>query len=135
MDAVLPLMVIPFATPDFGAGAAILGVLALIWLAVLLAALVGAIRGVILIRRRPSPARRTGIILLLVSVAVPFSCCVGPSIVFRLNHGSYPLGGDPYTQVKEGMSADDVRAALGNPHNREEREDGEAWYYYQDSFE
>jgi outer membrane protein assembly factor BamE (lipoprotein component of BamABCDE complex) len=56
--------------------------------------------------------------------------------MFRLNYGSYPLSGNPYGKVKEGMSADDVRAALGDPHNRETRgDDGEGWYYYQDSFQ
>ncbi len=135
MDAVLPLMAIPFATPDFGAGARIVGVLALIWLAYLAGALFGGIRGVILIRRGWSHGRWIGIILLLVSAAVPFSCCVAPSLLFRQHYGSFPLSGNPYTRVKEGMSADEVRASLGNPHNRDERDDGEGWYYYQDSLE
>jgi len=134
MDAVLPLMAIPFATPDFGAGATILGILALIWLAVLVATSVGAIRGLILIHRGSSQIRRRGISLLLVSAAVPLSCCFGPSLLFRLSYGSFPVSGNLYAQVKEGMSADEVRAALGNPHKRYEEEVGERWYYYEDSF-
>ena len=135
MDAVLPLMALPFATPDFGAGASALAVLALIWLAVLVGAVAGAIRGVVLIRREASESRRKGTILLLVSAAVPLSCCFGPSLVFRVNYGSYPLSGNPYPRIKERMSADEVRAALGNPHRREERGDEEGWYYYQDAFQ
>lgn len=135
MVAVLPFLAMPFATPDFGAGATVLGVLALIWLAVLVGVLGGAIRAVILIRRGSSAARRTGIILLLVIAAVPLSCCFGPSLLFRLNYGSFPLSGNPYARVKDKMSPDEVRVALGNPHNREKRDDGEHWYYYQDSFQ
>src|SRR5206468_1090273 len=33
-----------------------------------------------------------GVLLLLASGLVPLACGLGPSQVFRLNHGNYPLG-------------------------------------------
>lgn len=127
-------MAFPFATPDFGAGASILGLLALIWVAVILSAVGGILWGVWLLGRGTAQSRRKGLVVLLVSALVPLSCGLGPSVVFRLTYGRFPLSGDPRIRVSEGMSAERVRALLGEPHERTNRPDGEGWYYYQDSY-
>jgi hypothetical protein len=123
-----------FATPDFGASAAVTCFLLVIAAFVLLFVLVCFARGVMLLQPGSSRGRRCGILLLLVSGLVPLSCCLGPSHLVRLVYGNYPLGSYPDGEVKEGMTADEVVATLGQPHERHEQDDGESWYYWIDSF-
>jgi hypothetical protein len=48
--------------------------------------------------------------------------------------GNYPIGSFPKNKIKEGMTADEVVAILGVPHERYKQDDTENWYYRIDSF-
>ena len=65
---------------------------------------------------------------------MPLSCCVGPSLVFRQQYGRFPIPWEARLLVKEGMSAEEVQAALGEPQEIVKRDSGDRWYYYTDSF-
>ena len=78
-----------FATPDFGAGGMIFGLVLIAWAVVLATCIVGFICGVNLL----STARKfSGSLLMLVSFLLPIFFYVAPPHLFRLAHGSYPLG-------------------------------------------
>jgi hypothetical protein len=123
-----------FATPDFGTSGSIACFLLLVWALVLAFAVWGVARGTQLLGGDSPQDKKRGILLLLVSGLVPFSCCVGPSQVIRLVYGNYPLGRYPDNKVKEGMTAEEVVAALATPHERYKEDDGESWYYWIDSW-
>jgi hypothetical protein len=122
------------ATPDFGASAKDACYLYLAWAVVLLLVAVGVLRGIRLARSGSPRARRYGVLLLLVSASVPLSGCLGPPLVVRLAYGNYPIGRYPNGKIKEGMTADEVVATLGTPHERYRQDDAERWYYWIDSF-
>jgi SmpA / OmlA family len=125
-----------FATPDFGAGAAIMGFLACVWLFVLGFSLAGLVWGWKLCLSDKPRAKRCGVVVLLFSGMVPLSCCLLPSQLFRMSYGSYPLRDSPYSKVYEGMTRDEVVSVLGDPHNRRDDEDGGGrWVYYRDAYE
>src|SRR5262249_55290485 len=127
--------IVIFATPDFGAGAATIGCfLLIVWAIVLVFFLVAVARGIMLLKNNSTKSRVYGVLLILVSGIVPLSCCLGPPHVVRLCYGHYPLGSYPSDKVKEGMTTDEVLAALGPPHERDKNADGERWYYWIDSF-
>jgi outer membrane protein assembly factor BamE (lipoprotein component of BamABCDE complex) len=65
---------------------------------------------------------------------VPFLCCLGPRQAFRIAYGNYPIGSYRNGKIKEGMTADEVLAILGTPHERSVQADGENWIYWIDSF-
>src|SRR5260370_27622578 len=104
-----------FATPDFMASGVIVLFLAFVWAIVLLLVCVGIILGIRWLASDSPRIRKCGVVLLLVSGLVPFFCCLGPSHVVRLVHGNYPLGSYPSNKIKQGMSVDEVTAALGTP--------------------
>src|SRR5947209_16578287 len=81
-----------------------------------------------------SKAKRYGLVLVLVSGAVPLCCCLLPPVVVRITYGNYPLGSYPNGKIREGMTRDEVAAILGSPHERFRRDDEESWYYWLDSF-
>jgi hypothetical protein len=122
------------ATPDFGASATEACVLAIVWAVVLLLVAWGVMLGIGLIHGGSPRARRLGVLLLLVSASVPLSCCLGLPLVVRLVYGNYPLGRYPNGKITEGMTADEVVAVLGMPHQRLQLDDAERWYYWIDSF-
>jgi hypothetical protein len=124
-----------FATPDFGASAAVGCFLLVVWACVLVFAGLGAVRGLMLLHPGSPPrGRRCGVILVLASGLLPLSCCLGPAQLVRLAYGNYPLGSYPNGKVQEGMTADEVVATLGSPHERHKQGEGERWYYWIDSF-
>ena len=126
---------ITLATPDFGASAGI-GLCPLFaWAVVLVFVGVGVFWGVRLVRGQSSKSRAFGVLLVVVSALIPFACCLGPPHVVRVVYGNYPLGSYPSGKIKEGMSADEVVAILGTPHERYKEGDGEHWYYWLDSFD
>jgi hypothetical protein len=107
----------------FGVGLAVLGIGA-----------VGIVRGVILLRRPPPRRRSSGILYIVAGVLLPVSCCGGPSVLFRLYHDTPPLGSYPNGVVREGMSSDEVRALLGNPHQVNDRYPQQVtWLYWLDA--
>lgn len=61
-------------------------------------------------------------------------CCQGPPHLIRLFYGNSPIGSYPSNKIKEGMSAEEVVAILGTPHERHDSSEGESWYYWIDSF-
>src|SRR5262245_24374103 len=77
---------------------------------------------------------RVSIVLL---AAVVLSCCVLPDLLFRVKYGRPPLSAEKYrtSLVTGGMTADEVRAALGEPHEIHPAvspEDEEVWFYHTD---
>jgi hypothetical protein len=123
-----------FATPDFGAGACIWGLLGFVWLLVLLLVFVGFGYGAKLLGSGSRSVRRRGILLLLACLATPLLCFFGPREVVRLTHGNYPLGAFPNGKITKGMSREEVLEIVGTPHERENQADKETWYYWLDSF-
>jgi hypothetical protein len=73
---------------------------------------------------------------LLVTVGLLFgTCCLLPHAAFRIRYGRGPLEVDVLRAVKPRMTADEVLAALGPPHEKYTRGDGvESWYYIEDVF-
>ena len=107
-----------FATPGFGAGGMIFGLVLIAWAVVLAISAGGFILGALLLRRGSA---KLGWMLLLASCFLPIFFYVAPPHLFRLSYGSYPLGDrDPRLcgEIKEGMSCDEVQAILGLPHHR-----------------
>jgi hypothetical protein len=125
-----------FATPDFGAGAMAMLVLLGVGLAVFGVALLCVVRGIVLLRRAAPGSKWSGLGLVAVGVLLPVCCCSGPSVLFRVHHDTPPLTGYPSGVVQEGMSAEEVRALLGNPHQFNDRNpERVTWLYYLDAIE
>jgi hypothetical protein len=127
-------LLVIFASPDFGAA----GVIALVVLGAyafaLVCAMIGVAGGVVLVRTRARRAKILGVVLLIAGASLPFTCWFGPSQVFRIEYGNYPLGRYPNGKIHNGMTRDDVLAILGTPHETHNRGDEETWMYYLDSF-
>jgi hypothetical protein len=121
-----------FATPDFGAGAAIGGMWCFCWLVVIGITLGCGLVG--LMRVQYPASRRSGILLLVLSVALPGGFYAAPLLAFRVNYGSYPIGNFHRERLPKGTSAAEVEAILGRPHRTElESDGGTMWGYYGDS--
>lgn len=123
-----------FASPDFGAGGTIVFVLFVICLFITAGVIVGLVKAVKLLRRNSAVSRLSGVVLLLACVTVPLSCWFAPGHLFRTRHGNDPLGHYPIGVVKEGMTRDEVRGLLGNPHQVHSLHGEESWSYYLDPF-
>lgn len=123
-----------FATPDFGALGSLSLLLLITWAAVLGFSLLGIVVGMRLRWRKSPTIRRCGFLLVLVSGLIPFCCCLAPPYVDRVVHGNYPIGSYPNNKIKEGMSAQEVTAILGTPHEQFRHGEDESWYYWIDSF-
>jgi outer membrane protein assembly factor BamE (lipoprotein component of BamABCDE complex) len=68
--------------------------------------------------------------------------CILPRVIFESHYGRPPLSAQEYLdtawKVKTGMTADEVRQAIGEPHKEiPDRNDRRRidWFYYTDSFE
>ena len=107
-----------FASPDFGAGACICGLLGIVWAVVLLLVFVGFGYGAKLLGSESRRAKRLGILLMVACLATPLLCCFGPRELIRLRHGNYPLGAYPNGKIANGMSQEEVIEILGTPHER-----------------
>jgi hypothetical protein len=119
-----------FATPDFGASANFACVEIFIAVAVIIFAIWAFSKGASLLRRESLPKKKKyGVLLCLLSVLVPTTCWIGPSVLVRVFYGNYPLGSYPDNKITEGMTSDQVKAVLGTPHERH----GDSWYYWIDS--
>ena len=123
-----------FATPDFGAGACIFGLVLLAWAVALILVFVGLSCGAGLVGKGSAKARKWGIILMGVSGLVPLACWLGPSQAVRISYGNYPIANSYKGKIHKGMTAEEVVKILGTPHEKYPRDRGESWYYYLDSF-
>jgi hypothetical protein len=123
-----------FATPDFGAGAFVWGLLCLAWAVVFVMVASGIAWGTKLLRSESPKARKYGLLFVLVSGIIPLGCCLLPPVAVRITYGNYPLGSYPNGKITEGMTRDEVSTILGSPHERYRRDDEDSWYYWIDSF-
>src|SRR5579862_2344886 len=83
---------------------------------------IAIVYGVTLLRRSPPTSRWPGLVLILGGVLLSVSCYSGPSVLFRIYHDSPPLGNYPNDVIGNGMTPDEVRLLLGNPHQVNERD-------------
>jgi hypothetical protein len=63
--------------------------------------------------------------------------CLIPPVLFRLAHGRAPLSAEKYQRAwnTKGLTANQLRELLGEPHDRyDEDNGGETWYYWGDSY-
>lgn len=122
-----------FASPDFGAGGAVLLAGFVVLLCVLGVTILGVVRGIKLLRR-PASSKLSGGVLVVTSLILPVMCCSTPDLLFRLRHDTPPRRHYP-TNIKEGMSMDQVRGLLGKPHGVHDQNNPVRvmWYYYRDS--
>lgn len=124
------------ASPDFGAGGALLLLLAIAWVIIGAFSMSCFLLGLKWSETETPKARKFKKFLLLLSVGIPLGCYFAPRLVFRCVHGRYPLwrhpSSDTQDRVTAGMSKADVASLLGDPH--EERSGPQdRWIYYIDS--
>src|SRR2546423_140319 len=119
-----------FATPDFGAGASIVCFLMMVWFIVIVVVLIALGRAIHLFGKKDRESRRAGIAFLLFSALLPLGCCVGPSLLDRIVYGNFPIGRSGRQKIAEGMTKEEVKEALGTPHEI----NGDTWYYWEDAY-
>jgi hypothetical protein len=107
-----------FATPNFGAGGAVMLAVIIAWMIVIGLVIIGCILGAKLVRNTSAKLKLCGIFVLLASGIVLLSCWLGPSVYVRLAYGSYPLGNYADGTIKECMSKQEVEKLIGPPHVR-----------------
>ncbi len=118
----------PFASPDFGAGANLALLALAVYGGIFVLAGIGLYRASFM-RKDESPGRRrAGLILTVVCVFVPVSCCLAPPVGLRIATGTYPVG-HLASSVKVGMTKGEVLTLLGKPRDVAEWTDAETWYY------
>ncbi len=64
---------------------------------------------------------------------MPACCAVAPACLVRVVYGNFPIGDGP-DGIRYGMTADELRAALGPPHEVLGSGSDERWVYWRDSF-
>jgi outer membrane protein assembly factor BamE (lipoprotein component of BamABCDE complex) len=75
-------------------------------------------------------------ILTLVLAGFTVLGCVVPHAAFVAAYGRMPLGrGQNPFAVPKGSTKEEVRAALGPPHDRAMKKDREIWFYHGDLFD
>jgi hypothetical protein len=124
-----------FATPDFGAGAAVYFSGVALWLTLRLFCCVGIVAGIVLCRRTSKKSTRAiGVTLIVDSCFLLVVCWYAPSYLFCRTYGSFPLDIWP-NEIREGMSTAEVEAICGRPpHERRMRNNNEHWVYYMDPY-
>jgi hypothetical protein len=122
------------ASPDFGASGGIFLFVLISGATVYVLVLVGIFRGITLLGSGSAKNRKNGLLLILASGLVSLFCCLGPSLMVRLVYGNFPIGSYPNNKIMQGMSMDEVKLILGNPHVQSNHGDEDRWIYYIDSF-
>jgi len=80
------------------------------------------------------PGKAFGILTLVLTEFMVLGCVL-PHAMFVAEYGRLPLHGrDPFA-IPKGSTKDEVRAALGSPHDRSVKDNVEIWYYHGDLFE
>ena len=123
-----------FASPDFGAGGFVCFLVLIAFAFVVVLAVLGIVWGTDSIRKATAKSRRGWFLVIVVSALLPVCCCLGPPLEVRLSRGSFPLWRYPNNKIKNDMTADEVTAILGTPHELMKRDDGDQWFYWLDSF-
>lgn len=82
---------------------------------------------------RPAGVRLARALLLLGYLALPPCVYAAPPCLVRAAYGSFPLG-DREDGIEPGMTAAEVRAALGPPHEVLGPTDAPGWIYWRDSW-
>jgi hypothetical protein len=85
-------------------------------------------------REGTSEARRVGLVLVVLGSLIPSAVCYPPVrfAIDRVNHGNSPFGDIDVEKVHEGMTQDEVGAALGYAQDQHGEGDREVWYYWTD---
>jgi hypothetical protein len=86
----------------------------------------------VLVNARPR-RRWLGGILCALALVVPVGVYLAPDIMFRIQHGRDPLTRYPSGVIDKGMTKEQVRAKLGEPHSTFAGGHQESWYYYTDA--
>ncbi len=118
-----------FATPDFGAGATVFGFIIIVGLVTVAITVVGILWAMALLKRGSRTAKSCGLFLLVVSV-LPVTYCLAPNILARWKYGRFLLLTDPSVSIAKGMSMEEVKAIVGDPHEHFPGYQGESWFYY-----
>jgi hypothetical protein len=118
------------ATPDFGAGATVFGFIIILGLATVAIALGGILWGSALLKRGSRTGKSCGLVVLVVSGLLPVTYCQAPNILARCMYGRFLLLMDPSVRIAKGMSMEEVKANLGDPHEHFRGHEGERWFYY-----
>ncbi len=121
------------ATPDFGASGVIVLFLMAFWVILLALVFAGIFLGMRLRRNGRRTVRTLGLCLVLACCLAPLLCYLGPPHLVRIIYGNYPIGSYPSGKIERGMSAGEVVAILGRPHERPWRDNGETYIYWIDS--
>lgn len=117
-----------FATPDLGVGGIIVLLIGLIWLGCILWSIVGIIVGIRFFCRAPLRKKWMGLLLILVSGAMPVALYHAPSVLFLWNCKRPPLGKYP-NNLEKGMMVEQVKSLLGEPHVIDP---DQSWVYFLD---
>jgi hypothetical protein len=70
---------------------------------------------------------------LLAFLALPACCAIAPRYLVWVVYGSFPLG-QRQDGIAPGMTAAQVRATLGPPHEVLRTDGADGWIYWRDSF-
>ena len=125
-----------FASPDFGAAGMVVILLVGVAAAVLGVSTLSFWRGVTLLKRRPPRRRWPGVALIGAAFLLPVACYTGPSVLFRLEYKTPPLREYPRGVVAVGMSAEEVKGRLGEPHEVHDRNPAQVyWMYWRDAIQ
>lgn len=118
-----------FASPDFGASAAVDLFLLIFWPAMAAAVIFGILKGAQLCVSDKRRMRR-GVAIIVASLALPIASYFAPRVFMRIACGNFPVGEELEERVNSGMSMAEVQAVLGPPHDRVVYRDGSEWDTY-----
>ena len=76
--------------------------------------------------------RFKGIVQLVACVLIWPAMCFSPGILFRMNHGTDPIGPNDFRLIQEGMTMAEVQAILGPPIRVDPNGGWVIWRYYSD---
>lgn len=96
-------------------------------------ALLGVVYGLTLMKRPTRAARRVGRVVLVLSVMLSVGSALVPVIHFHKCFSRPPLSSPPADGViRKGMTTDEVRDALGEPHQIDGKGAIKIWVYHLD---
>lgn len=97
--------------------------------------LTGVVYGLTMMKRPTIAARRVGRVLLVLSVLLSVGSALVPVIHFHRCYIRPPLTSPPADgTIRKGMTMDEVRDALGEPHQIDGKGAYKIWVYHLDHF-